>query len=118
MINICEQPVDDSTDADCPLCPVTIPLVRLRVHLGTHLEDLALFVLPINVEDRSQDAGSDKAEGAPGREGASETSENDDGLPLLDYETGSNNSDHVQTQAAFSALLESKMESRSQQLDE
>jgi hypothetical protein len=47
MIDICERPVDDDGDADCPLCLATLALSDLiRVHLVTHLEELALFVLP------------------------------------------------------------------------
>jgi len=106
MIDICEQPIDDDTNSDCPLCPVTIPVSALRVHLATHLEDLALFVLPINVEARSHDPGSDQAEGAPGHIDASEASDREDGLPLLDFDTEPPDPGYTQRPGEFSALLE------------
>lgn len=44
--NACEREMDEDREDTCPLCPQSMSLSRLRKHLGSHLEELALFVLP------------------------------------------------------------------------
>ncbi|OBT69959.1 hypothetical protein VE03_00652 [Pseudogymnoascus sp. 23342-1-I1] len=110
MVDICERPMDDDEDADCPICLATLSFSALRTHLATHLEELALFVLPCHMEDRSQDAGFDKVEGAPGQRLASNASGSEDGLPPLDFEKSLPDTSHSQDPEIFSALLQSTME--------
>jgi hypothetical protein len=47
LIDICERAEDLSDDSDCALCLGTLPLQDLQTHLACHLEELALFVLPL-----------------------------------------------------------------------
>jgi hypothetical protein len=70
IIDICERPADTNENTLCPLCPAEMILSKLQFHLATHLEELALFVLPIYTSDRSQRRrGSDQAGG--GSDGSS-----------------------------------------------
>ncbi|OBT50955.1 hypothetical protein VE04_08904, partial [Pseudogymnoascus sp. 24MN13] len=105
IVDICERPMDDHEDADCPICLATLSLSALRVHLATHLEELALFVLPCHMEDRSQDVGSDKAEGATGRRLASNASSSEDGLPPLDFEKSLPDASHSQDPLSITASV-------------
>jgi hypothetical protein len=61
LLDICEQPSQLDEKTDCPLCPGVFTIDQLQSHLASHLEELALFVLPDDADNRS-DAGSDKAE--------------------------------------------------------
>jgi tetratricopeptide (TPR) repeat protein len=100
-----------------PLCPVTFPLSTLRVHLAHHLEELALFVLPLNFGDGSQDSGSIVAAVALG-DTPSDVSHSEDGLSDLDFERGSDTSAEGQDPATFSTLLQSKAEAGTTRLRE
>ncbi|KFY11671.1 hypothetical protein V491_07104 [Pseudogymnoascus sp. VKM F-3775] len=111
MVDISERPMDDDEGADCPICLATLSLSALRIHLATHLEELALFVLPCHMEDRSQHVGSDKAEGTTGRRLASNASGSDDGLPSLDFEKSSLDTSFSQDPELFSTLLQSTIDS-------
>lgn len=117
MADICERPMDDDEDAHCPICLVTLSLSALRIHIAAHLEELALFVLPCHMEDRSQDIGSDKAEGTTRQHLASNTSGSEDGLPPLDFEKSSLNTSISQDPALFSALLQSTIESKHKDIE-
>jgi hypothetical protein len=64
LIDMCERPENPNEAAECPLCPQEITVSGLEAHLGFHLEELALFVIPINQDDSSEDGGSDRAVGA------------------------------------------------------
>lgn len=118
MVDICERPLDDNEDADCPICLATLSLSALRIHLATHLEELALFVLPCQMEDRSQDAGSDRAEGAAGKSLASDASGSDNGLPALDFDRSLPDTPHSQDPEIFSTLLRSRLESENKHLED
>lgn len=118
MVDICERPMDDDEDADCPICLATLSFSALRTHLATHLEELALFVLPCHMEDRSQDVGSDKAEGATGQSLASNASSSEDGLPPLDFEKSLPDTSHTQDPEIFSALLQSTMELKHKDIED
>lgn len=63
VIDICERPADQNENSCCPLCPAEMPLSKLQLHLATHLEELALFVLPVYMSDKSQRSGSNHGEG-------------------------------------------------------
>jgi hypothetical protein len=71
LLDICERAEHPNEPTECPLCPDILPLSRLQSHLALHLEELALFVLPVDVDDaeredqvgrkESHDDGSNKA---------------------------------------------------------
>lgn len=110
MVDICERPMDDDEDADCPICLATLSLSALWTHLAAHLEELALFVLPCHMEDRPQDVGSDKIEGATGQRLASNASSSEDWLPPLYFEKSLPDTSNSQDPEIFSTLLQSTME--------
>ena len=62
LIDMCERPADPDEKAPCPLCGVEETLRALRSHIASHLEDLALFVLPLETDDHETDANSHHAE--------------------------------------------------------
>jgi hypothetical protein len=62
LFDICKRPAELEEVTNCPLCPEISRLSRMQNHLATHLEDLALFVLPIGAGDRFGNAGSGEAE--------------------------------------------------------
>lgn len=63
LMEVSERPIDEDEIVACPLCPDELYLRTLRTHLSKHLEDIALSVLPLNVEDE-EDADSQKAAGS------------------------------------------------------
>ena len=62
LIDMCGRPADPDERASCPLCGVEQTLRALRTHVASHLEDLALFVLPLETDDYETDANSHQAE--------------------------------------------------------
>ena len=62
FFDICDRPIDISEpihDQTCGLCYEPIQYVdRLQKHLAGHMEDLALFVLPVDPEQSDIDQGS------------------------------------------------------------
>jgi hypothetical protein len=48
------------TDQPCPLCEGKYPPKRLQRHLGKHLEQIALFVIPESMEDEDDDEEEDE----------------------------------------------------------
>jgi hypothetical protein len=52
LLDICERPVELEEVTDCPLCPGAFRLSHLQNHLATHLEELALFVLSTDADNR------------------------------------------------------------------
>ena len=58
LIDMCERPADPDDRASCPLCGVEGTLRALRPHVASHLEDVALFVLPVETNDHNSDASS------------------------------------------------------------
>ena len=60
IIDLCERPADPNESAICPLCPAEMALLKLQVHLASHLEELSLFVLPVYMSDQSQTSGSNQ----------------------------------------------------------
>jgi hypothetical protein len=63
IIDLCERPADPNKNSLCPLCPAEMTLSKLQVHLATHLEELALFVLPVYMSDKSERSGSNQGGG-------------------------------------------------------
>lgn len=65
LLDMCERPADPNEVESCPLCGEEMILHVLRNHVAAHLEDLALFVLPLENDDPNSDADSDHAERPP-----------------------------------------------------
>ena len=57
ILNLCNRPVEETSTQVCILCGEEMSLVALQGHLAAHMEDLALFVIPLNATDE-QDADS------------------------------------------------------------
>ena len=64
LLDMCERPADPDQVASCALCGEEMILRNRRIHTASHLEDLALFVLPLEVDDNDTEAQSDHAQGA------------------------------------------------------
>ena len=62
LIDMCERPADPDDRASCPLCGLEETLRALRPHVASHLEDVALFVLPVETNDYNADASSNHVE--------------------------------------------------------
>ena len=62
LLDIREQSIDLDEETACPLCPETLSLLRLQDHLAAHMEEIALFVIPTEIEDNG-DTESKKAVG-------------------------------------------------------
>jgi hypothetical protein len=54
--DMCEREIDVTESEQCLICLETMSLFRLQQHLATHMEEIALFVLPLPPQD-------DEAEG-------------------------------------------------------
>jgi hypothetical protein len=61
LVDICERPNNMDTETECPLCFDVFSLEVLYSHLAAHLEELALFLLPLNPNDSPDDGNSDSA---------------------------------------------------------
>lgn len=60
VIQACERQSDMSQAAHCVLCGVKLASLKaLNNHLGSHLEELALFALPPTIEDTSEGSSRD-----------------------------------------------------------
>jgi hypothetical protein len=104
LLDICERPADLEEMNDCPLCLERLTLSSLQSHLASHLEDLALFVLPVDIDDQSKNSSSDKVE--PHQH---ELSQHDiDDLSSLGTFSGveSDNAPLVQDEREFARLFE------------
>lgn len=53
--DLCEREVDDTRIDACLICSEEMPLFQLFGHIATHMEDLALFVLPMDSDDVEED---------------------------------------------------------------
>ena len=59
LIEMRATPVAKSFEFSCPLCDLKIVgRTQLQKHLGRHLEELALFALPNNIEEAEDDTDS------------------------------------------------------------
>ncbi|ORY12687.1 hypothetical protein BCR34DRAFT_287730 [Clohesyomyces aquaticus] len=62
LVEVSERPTEEDEIVACPLCPDELYLKTLRTHLSEHLEEIALFVLPLSIEE-SDDTDSKRAGG-------------------------------------------------------
>jgi hypothetical protein len=105
VLDMCDRPVDDSELSLCILCSEEMYLSKLRDHLATHMEDIALFVLPSDVQDGELDGGSVSNQAAKPKSGAESDGDETtslDSLHCFDAGVGPN---HKQTSADFQKLL-------------
>ena len=49
--DMCEREIDDTALDACLICSERMSLSRLHSHLATHMEEIALFVLPLTQND-------------------------------------------------------------------
>lgn len=57
MTDMCERPIDELEGVTCPICSLhPIILHSLHDHIAEHLEEIALFVLPILSEEDDGDS--------------------------------------------------------------
>jgi hypothetical protein len=61
LLDICERPKNMDTKTECPLCFDILSLEALHTHLAAHLEELALFILPLDPSNSTDDGNSDSA---------------------------------------------------------
>jgi len=54
-----------SRESNCPLCGISMMAQKLKGHLGRHLQQIALFVLPGSHSEESGDGESDYDESDP-----------------------------------------------------
>ncbi|OIW26837.1 hypothetical protein CONLIGDRAFT_707345 [Coniochaeta ligniaria NRRL 30616] len=55
LLDICNRPVDEISVDSCLICAESMPLSALQAHLAGHMEDIAIFVLPLGVDDDDDD---------------------------------------------------------------
>ncbi|RDL40556.1 uncharacterized protein BP5553_00535 [Venustampulla echinocandica] len=62
LVDMCQRPVDEDAEEQCPLCMETLgSMKQLCRHLARHLEELALFALPRSKDDEGvQEFDSDE----------------------------------------------------------
>jgi hypothetical protein len=53
--DMCERQMDDTAPDACLICLEQMSLFRLQSHLATHMEDIALMVLPLIPDDDEGD---------------------------------------------------------------
>ncbi|KAL9024804.1 MAG: hypothetical protein Q9180_007803 [Flavoplaca navasiana] len=61
MISMCERAADPDEKDSCALCGQEMNLLALRLHVASHLEDVALFVLPGGSDEDDTDSGSTRS---------------------------------------------------------
>jgi hypothetical protein len=68
ILDICNSEVDESSKDSCVICGRELPLRELQAHLATHMESIAIFVLPMVVEEdnskESQASGNARKRGS------------------------------------------------------
>lgn len=53
--DMCEREMNDTRIDACLICSEEMSLFRLYEHLATHMEEIALFVLPVDADDVEED---------------------------------------------------------------
>lgn len=76
-LRLCNAPMEETTVQVCILCGEEMSLVALQGHLAAHLEDLALFVLPTEVDDAEREDNSDVSNRVAGEKAQSRTGSKD-----------------------------------------
>lgn len=61
LLDMSERPADPDDMGDCPLCGAELTIRALKNHVASHLEDLALFVLPCDADNQDDVANSKDA---------------------------------------------------------
>ncbi|CAD0113469.1 unnamed protein product [Aureobasidium uvarum] len=61
--DMCERDMDDKQSDACLICSEKMPLSRLYEHLATHMEEIALFVLPMDPDDHEDEQIKELTEG-------------------------------------------------------
>ncbi|KAE8440784.1 hypothetical protein EG329_006584 [Mollisiaceae sp. DMI_Dod_QoI] len=115
LIKVCQKPVDKLRPSACPFCDewetklrelnvhmspdeiLVVTTEQFRHHVGSHMEQLALFAIPRGYKEDG-DAGSSRAAPGHGSDGSSDRS-----LVKPDYEDEDNPRLHV---AAFEGLFD------------
>jgi hypothetical protein len=115
LVKVCQKPVDKLRPSACPFCDewetklrelnthmspdeiLVVTTEQFRHHVGSHMEQLALFAIPRGYKEGS-DAGSSRAAPGHGSDGSSDRS-----LVKPDYEDEDNPRLHV---AAFEGLFD------------
>jgi hypothetical protein len=65
FLDMCERPMDETSVSSCPFCPEEGSLMTLLNHIGEHLEEISLSVLPLNLSDGDEaDADSQNSKNA------------------------------------------------------
>jgi len=58
--DMCEREIDDTAPSTCLICSQQMSLSRLHDHLATHMEEIALFVLPLTPDDDEEEEGEEE----------------------------------------------------------
>jgi hypothetical protein len=66
--DMCEREIDDTELDACLVCSEKMSLSRLHSHLATHMEEIALFVLPLTQDDHENEYIEGIAESIAGRD--------------------------------------------------
>ena len=82
LLDMCERPIDEDEIVKCPLCPTSLALPKLQVHLASHLEEIALFVLPPS----QLDAGETNSNRAAASRSLSQSMDDIPSLPSLTFD--------------------------------
>lgn len=58
LLDMCERAADPDEKESCSLCGQRMNLTALRLHVASHLEDIALFVRPLSNRSRRDESSS------------------------------------------------------------
>lgn len=105
ILDLCNNQVDELTfgKEECLICGQELSLAALQSHLATHMEDLALFVLPNDDEGQHTEETNDSIKAAK-RGSKGKFSDSGSSLSSLGFPAAE---DDGQTPADFSRLLRS-----------
>ena len=106
ILDLCNRQVDTSDNGKdpCLICGEELPLLELQKHLATHMEDLALFVLP-NTNEEEEPGGSGASLHMAKLKSKSKTSDIGSEASSLGFSIAG---DHGQTPAEFTKIFTSK----------
>ncbi len=102
FLDICERPVELCETTACPLCLEDLSLLRLQTHIAEHMEEIALFVLPNDLEDDG-DTDSNKVVGLLSK-AAENTSQNASSRTSPTFSPAKDNDRSGQISEAFARL--------------
>ncbi|PVH68986.1 hypothetical protein DL98DRAFT_578562 [Cadophora sp. DSE1049] len=60
VLDLCEREMEPTETVTCAFCPAEMTLLDLQGHVANHLEELALFALPVTLSGQSRDLGSNE----------------------------------------------------------